>query len=111
MKIYLASLSTNHFELENKAFKTFGSSLKYIYDNFKTLSVESVKDCDFFDREYVQKYFSEEYFNKFNKVNCKSTYGEFVIQKKSSKKYQFVFKHINQDYFFVGELETLELLD
>ena len=111
MKVYLTSLATNNYELENKIYKTFGNSLKYIYDNLKALSVESINDCDFFDREYIQKYFTEEYYENFNRVNCKSSYGEFVIQKKSSNKYQFIFIPINQECFFVCELETLELLD
>jgi hypothetical protein len=111
MKVYLSSLATNNYELENRVYKSFDSSLKYIYDNLKVLSVESVKDCDFFDRDYVQKYFTEEYYEKFNRVNCKSTFGEFAIKKIRDNKYQFIFAPVNQNYFFVCELEVLELFD
>ena len=69
MKVYLASLATNNYEIENRVYKTLGNSLKYIYDNLKVLSVTSIPDCDFFDREYVQKYFTEEYYESFNKIN------------------------------------------
>ena len=111
MKVYLASLATNNHELENRVYKTLGNSLKFIYDNLKALTVMSIPDCDFFDREYVQKYFTEEYYESFNKVNSNSTYGEFVINKVKDNKYQFVFVPIKQDYYFVCELEMLELLD
>lgn len=111
MKVYLVSLSTNHFELENKIYKTFQHSLGYIYYNLKTWSVESIKDCDFFDRDYIQKYFTKEYFDNFENVVCKSLNIEFFIKKVRSNKYQFVFNPLNQDYFFVCELEILELLD
>lgn len=111
MKVYLASLATNNYELDNKVYKTLSNTLKYIYDNFKSLSVESVKDCDVFDRDYVKEYFTEEYFNKFNSVVQKTSYYEFIIKKAKSNKYQFVFAPTNQDYFFVCELEELELLD
>lgn len=111
MKVFLASLATNNYELENRVYKTLGNSLKFIYDNLKAMSVISIPDCDFFDREYVQKYFTEEYYESFKKVNSHSTYGEFVINKVKDNKYQFVFVPIKQDYYFVCELEMLELLD
>lgn len=111
MKIYLASLSTNNYELENRVYKTLGNSLKYIYDNLKVLSVTSIPDCDFFDRDYIQKYFTKEYFDNFKNVVCKSVYGEFFIKKVKSNKYQFVSSPVNQDYFFVCELEILDLFD
>ena len=84
MKVYLASLSTNNYELENTVYKTFQHSLGYIYYNLKTLSLESIKDCDFFDRDYIQKYFTKEYFDNFKNVVCKSVYGEFCIKKVKS---------------------------
>lgn len=111
MKVYLASLATNNYELENRVYKTLGNSLKYIYDNLKEMSIESVKECDFFDRDFVQNYFKEEYFDRYINVNCKSVYGEFIKKKVRDNKYQFVFSPINKDYFFVCELEMLELLD
>ena len=111
MKVYLASLATNNYELENRVYKTLGNSLKYIYDNLKVLSVTSIPDCNFFDRDFVQNYFKEEYFDRYINVNCKSAYGEFIKKKVRDNKYQFVFSPINQDYFFVCELEILELMD
>ena len=105
MKVYLASLSTNNYELENKLYKTLPNSLKYIYDNLKSLSIELEKDCDFFDREYVQKCFTEEYFENFINMNCRSIYGEFTIKIVNRNKYQFIFKPTNKDWFFVCELE------
>ena len=113
MKVYLASLATNNYELENAVYKTFQHSLGYIYYNLKalSLSLESLKDCDFFDRDYVQKYFTKEYFDNFKNVVCKSVYGEFCIKKVKSNKYQFVFSPVSQDYFFVCELEILDLFD
>ena len=111
MKVYLASLSTNNYELENRAYKTFTNSLKYIYDNLKSLSIELEKDCDFFDREYILECFTEEYFEDFTNVNCRSIFGEFTVRKAKSNKYQFVFKPSNKDWFFVCELEILDLLD
>ena len=40
------------------------------------------EDCDFFDRDYIQKYFTEDCFgDKFCRVNCRSSYGEFIIEK------------------------------
>ena len=116
MKVYVVSLATNNCELENRVYKSLYNSLKYIYDSLKSLSIESINDCDFFDRDYVQKYFKEEYFNQFNMVNCKSVYGEFIVKKTRANKYQFIFKSgifnpTNQDYFFVCELEILDLLD
>jgi hypothetical protein len=110
MKVYLASLATNNYELENRVYKNFNHSIEYIYENLKSLSIESIKDSDFFDRDYIQKYFTKEYFDNFKNVVCKSVYGEFFIKKIKSNKYQFVFSPVNQDYFFVCELEILELL-
>ena len=111
MKVYLASLATNNYELENRVYKTLDNSLKYIYENLKVLSIESVKDCDFFDREHIKEYFTEKYFDRYINVNCNSVYGEFIKKKVKDNKYQFVFAPVNQDYFFVAELEILELLD
>lgn len=111
MKIYLVSLATNNYELENRVYKSFSNSLEYIYESLKSLSIESVKECDFFDRDFVQNYFKEEYFDRYINVNCKSVYGEFIKNKVRDNKYQFVFSPINQDNFFVCELEILELMD
>lgn len=115
MKVYLASIATSLQEIDTKVYETFENSLKYIYDSLKSLVSEEVEDCDFFDRDYIQKYFTEDCFgNKFCRVNCRTSYGEFIIEKVKDDKYQFVFspissKHIN--YFIVCELEILELLN
>ena len=114
MTIYLASIATSLQEIDTKVYETFEKSLKYIYDSLKSLVSEEVEDCDFFDRDYIQKYFTEDCFvDKFCRVNCRSSYGEFIIEKVKDNKYQFVFcpvssKRIN--YFIVCELEILELL-
>lgn len=115
MNIYLTSIATNHCELGNRTYKSLDSSLKHIYNNLKALSSEYICDCAFFDREYVQEYFTEEFFSKFNgRMNCKSAYGEFYIEKISDTKYQFVFAPLLitdvQNTFIVCELEILELL-
>ena len=115
MKVYLASIATSLQEIDTKVYETFEKSLKYIYDSLKNLVSEEVEDCDFFDRDYIQKYFAEDCFgDKFCRVNCSSSYGEFIIEKVKDDKYQFVFspissKHIN--YFIVCELQILELLN
>ena len=115
MKIYLASIATSIQEIDTKVYETFEKSLKHIYDSLKNLVSEEVEDCDFFDRDYIQKYFAEDCFgDKFYRVNCRSSYGEFIIEKVKDDKYQFVFspissKHIN--YFIVCELQILELLN
>ena len=77
----------------------------------KSLTAETIPDSDFFDREYIQKYFTEAIFT--TNVNCRSTYGEFAIRKVKNDKYQFIFKPANQDdlFFFVCELEILELME
>ena len=114
MTIYLASIATSLQEIDTKVYETFEKSLKYIYDSLKSLVSEEVENCDFFDRDYIQKYFTEDCFvDKFCRVNCRSSYGEFIIEKVKDNKYQFVFcpvssKRIN--YFIVCELEILELL-
>ena len=89
MKIYLASIATNESEIENRAYKDLKSALNYIYESLKSLTAETIPDSDFFDREYIQKYFTEAIFT--TKVNCKSEYGEFVIEKVKNNRYQFVF--------------------
>lgn len=111
MKVYLASLATDKYELENRVYKNFSNSLEYIYDSLKSLSEEDNKECDFFNREHIKECFTENYFNKFERINCNSIYGEFIIKQIKPNKYQFVFVPIYQDYFFVSELEILELLD
>ena len=115
MKVYLASIATSEYPIERKVYKSLGNSLEYIYDNLKSLSAEFIDGCDFFDRNYVQEYFTEEFFTQFNgKMNCKSAYGEFSIIKMSDSKYQFVFVPLLsmqlQNPFIVCELEILELL-
>ena len=118
MKIYLASISTSEYAIERKAYKTIGDSLKYIYDNLRSLSIEFIDGCDFFDREYVQNYFTEDFFTQFcsgsKKMNCCSVYGEFFIEKIDDSKYQFVFVPLLsmtlQNPFVVCELDILELL-
>ena len=117
MKVYLASIATSLQEIDTKVYETFENSLKYIYDSLKSLVLEEVEDCDFFDRDYIQEYFTEDFFvDKFCRVNCRSSYGEFIIEKVKDDKYQFVFspdtvssKRIN--YFIVCELQILELLN
>ena len=117
MKVYLASIATSLQEIDTKVYETFEKSLKYIYDSLKSLVLEEVEDCDFFDRDYIQEYFTEDFFvDKFCRVNCRSSYGEFIIEKVKDDKYQFVFspdtvssKRIN--YFIVCELQILELLN
>ena len=117
MKVYLASIATSIQEIDTKVYETFEKSLKYIYDSLKSLVSEKVEDCDFFDRDYIQEYFTEDFFvDKFCRVNCRSSYGEFIIEKVKDDKYQFVFspdtvssKRIN--YFIVCELQILELLN
>ena len=84
----------------------------------KELILEYADECDFFDRDYVQKFFTEEYFKQFTNVNCRSQFGEFIIRRIEDKKYQFVFSpslmliKSEQPYgqFAVCELEILELL-
>ena len=110
MKVYLTSLTTNYSEF-NRVYKSINNSLEYIHDFFKSMSVESDKDCDFFDREYVHEYFTEDYLIQYRNVVCKSTYGEFVIKKLHGYKYQFVYIPVNEDDFVICELEILDLLD
>lgn len=119
MQIYLASISTDNCEIENRAYKNIGNSLEYIYNSLKSLTSDFIEDCSFFDRDYVKRYFTEEYFNRFSKVNCHSIYGEFKVDKVKDSKYQFVFipvkeylkTDIRSDIFIVCELDILELLD
>lgn len=119
MEIYLTSIATNLCELENKVYKNFENALDNIYINLNKLVTEVLNDCDFFNRDYVQKYFSEEFFKNFVSVNCKSEFGFFTIGRVSDNKYQFVFSTSLQvpknsplhDYFIVCELDILELLD
>ena len=114
MTIYLASIATSLQEIDTKVYETFEKSLKYIYDSLKSLVSEEVEDCDFFDRDYIQKYFTEDCFgDKFCRVNCRSSYGEFIIEKLKDDKYQFVFSPVSSkriNYLIVCELQILELL-
>ena len=118
MKIYLASIATSEYPIERKVYKNLGNSLKYIYDNLKSLSMKCIDGCDFFDRDYVQQCFTEDFFAQFGsgskKMNCNSTYGEFFIEKMSDSKYMFVFTPFIsmrlQNPFIVCELEILDLL-
>ena len=68
MKIYLASIATSEYEIENRAYKNICDSLMYIYDSLKSLSAEFIEGCEFFDRKYVQEYFTEEFFTQFNGI-------------------------------------------
>ena len=115
MTIYLASIATSLCELENRAYSNFSNSLEYIYDSLKSLVSEEVENCDFFDRDYIQKYFTEDCFvDKFCRVNCRSSYGEFIIEKLKDDKYQFVFSPVSSkriNYFIVCELQILDLLN
>ena len=115
MKVYVVSLATNNCELENRVYKSLCNSLKYIYDSLKSLVSEEVEDCDFFDRDYVQKYFNVDFFGQqFHRVVFKSIYGEFIIDKVVENKYQFIFSPVssnNINFFIVCELQILELLN
>lgn len=116
MTIYLASIATSLCEIENRAYSNFSNSLEYIYNSLKSISSKEIDECayDFFERDSVQNYFTEDSFKKLGKVNFRSTYGEFIIEKISDNKYQFVFYSKSSkkiDYFIVCELEMLELFD
>lgn len=117
MKVYLSSIATSLQEIDTKVYETFEKSLKYIYDSLKKLVSEEIDDCvcDFFDRDYIQEYFTKDFFvDKFCRVNCRSSYGEFIIDKVGEDKYQFVFSPISSkriNYFIVCELQILELLN
>lgn len=122
MPIYLVEIATNNCEKdsENRAYKSLGSALECIYDNLRYFPLDEYEDgCDLFDRDYVKNYFTEEFFNRFSRVNCHSIYGELVINEVKDSKYQFVFipskeylkSDIRFDNFIVCELEYLELLD
>ena len=120
--IYLASISTDNYEIENRAYKSIGNALEYIYDSLKALAKDIIDDekCfDFFDRDYIKSYLSEEFFNQFNKVWSRTEFGEFIIERPKINKYRFLFdpnfkvlKSTQPHYIFiVCELEILELLD
>lgn len=111
MKIYLASIATNESEIENRAYKNLKSALNYIYESLKSITAETIHYIDFFDKGYIQKYFTETMFS--TNLNCRSPYGVFAIRKVKNDKYQFIFKPANQDdlFFFVCELDILDLLD
>lgn len=120
MKVYLSSIATNLQEIDTRVYETFEKSLNYIYDSLKKLVSEEIDDCvcDFFDRDYVQKYFNVDFFGQtgqqFHRIVCKSTYGEFIIDKVREDKYQFIFSPIssnNINFFIVCELQILELLN
>lgn len=122
--IYLASISTDNCEIENRAYKSIGNALDYIYDSLKALAKDAIDDekCfDFFDRDYIKSYFSEEFLNQFNKICSRTEFGEFIIERPKSNKYRFIFapnfnvlKSPQPNYIFVFivcEMEMLELLD
>ena len=120
--IYLVEIATNNCEKdsENRAYKSLGSALECIYDNLRYFPLDEYEDgCDFFDRDYIKSYFSEEFFNQFNKVWSRTEFGEFIIERPKINKYRFLFdpnfkvlKSTQPHYIFiVCELEILELLD
>lgn len=117
MKVYLSSIATSLQDIDTRVYETFEKSLNYIYDNLKKLVSEEIDDCvcNFFDRDYVQKYFNVDFFGQqFHRVVCKSIYGEFIIDKVREDKYQFVFSPVssnNINFFIVCELQILELLN
>lgn len=112
MNIYLASISTNLYEIDKKAYKNIDNTLKYIYNNLKKLTTEYIEGCNFFDRDYVKKCFTEEFFKQNTRVICRSEFGEFIVEKVKNSKYQYIFAPIHTyDTFIVCELEMLELLD
>jgi hypothetical protein len=112
MICYLTSISTNEYEIENRIYKTFNSSLNYIYENLKSLTKEVMPECDFFDRDYIKEYFTDDKILS-TVVNCRTKEGEFAVNKVKDNKYMFLFQPSNQDdlFFFVCELEILELLE
>ena len=112
MLVYLTTSSTNSCELETRVYKTLNHSLENIYNNLKKLTIEYMPDGDFFDRDYVKKYFTEEFFNQFSRIICRTEFGEFIVEKVKNNKYQYIFAPIHTyDNFIVCELEILELLD
>jgi hypothetical protein len=119
MKVHLASISTNEYEIENRIYIELSHSLEFIYVCLKSLTSDVIKDCDFFDREYIRNIFTKKYFIENIdcncNINCRSAqYGDFTIKKIKQNKYQFVFipTIIKQDeHFIVCELEILDLLD
>ena len=58
MDIYLVSTATNNCDFGNRAYANFDDSLKYIHNKLKELILEYADECDFFDRDYVQKFFT-----------------------------------------------------
>ena len=112
MLFYLTSISTNEYEIENRLYKNINSSLNYIYENLKSLTKEVMPECNFFDRDYVKQYFTDCKILSTG-VNCRTKDGEFSVNKVKDNKYMFLFKPANQDdlFFFVCELEILELLE
>jgi hypothetical protein len=126
MKIYLTTVEistiTSICEIEKRAYKNFTNSLENIYNNLKSIISKEIDDCacEFFNRDYVRKYFTEDFFKEheeqFYRINFKSPNGEFYIKKINDNKYQFVFypydeKLKNINYLIVCELEILELLN
>lgn len=123
MKVYLASIATSLQEIDTRVYETFEQSLNYIYDSLKKLVSEEIDYCvcdfdclcDFFDRDYFQKYFNIDFFGQqFIRVVCKSIYGEFIIDKVGEDKYQFIFSPVgpnNINFFIVCELQILDLLN
>lgn len=129
MKIYLTTVEistiTSICEIEKRAHKNFTNSLENIYNNLKSIISKEIDDCacdacEFFNRDYVRKYFTEDFFKEheeqFYRINFNSPNGEFYIKKINDNKYQFVFypydeKLKNINYFIVCELEILELLN
>ena len=112
MIVYLTTSSTNTCELETSVYKNFKHSLENIYNNLKKLTIEYMSDSDFFDRDYVKKCFTEEFFKQYTRVICRSEFGEFIVEKVKNNKYQYVFVPIHTyDTFIVCELEILDLLD
>lgn len=119
MYVYLATRSDSKYFDETKVYKTIGNSLKYIYENLKLYSKDYIENCDFFDRDYIHEYFTEEFIKQFNgRINCKSEFGEFYIEKINENKYKFLFisflsfqSKLEQNPFCICELEILDLLD
>ena len=122
MCVYLATISDSEYFDETKVYKNIGNSLKYIYENLKLISTKYIENCNFFDRDYIQEYFTEEFIKQFNgRINCKSEFGEFFIENINENKYKFFFvcfqsfetyqSKREQNPFCICELEILDLLD
>jgi hypothetical protein len=119
MKIYFASMESSVHEQEHRVYGTIDNALKYIYESMKSLSLEVMENCDFFDTEHIRECFTEEYIKDFSgRINARNSNGEFSMSK-AFDKYQYIYipsdNLLKSDHMsnilIVCELEVLELLD